>query len=239
MNVLIRAIVLYFVLASALLSSAEVILLFGPPGAGKGTFSQFATEHGLGHISAGDLIRDEIAKKTKLGLEMEEIVLRGEYVDPEVMFQLVKAKIHHFADQNIRFIVDGYGRSSEDAARLRGVLEEIDAQIQVVFLEANDEVCHERIIHRLICNHCHFVYNEKLGNTLGQLCPHCSKSFLERRIGDDHVVTAKRLVQYRSKIEASYRTFLHDLPTFFYITERPIDECFREYEKLLSGKALD
>lgn len=218
----------------------EVILVFGPPGAGKGTFSQYAKGKGYGHISAGDVIRDEIVKKTPIGLEIEEIVKRGEYIDPVLMFQLIKNRAEEFIQNAQAFIIDGYGRTTSDAARLRQFLHEIKAVGRVVFLDAPDATCRERIVHRLICPSCNEIYNCSMGLNESSVCPFCHETCLQKRLNDTPEVTDKRLKQYRELVYPCYQSFLVDLPYVLYNTDRDLKSCLCYYDSLLDpvGKRL-
>lgn len=209
--------------------SVDVILLFGPPGSGKGTFSQFAASRGYAHIGAGDLVREEVYNKTEIGIAIKDIVTKGDPIDPGIMFNLVKSKTVYYTEQSIPYIIDGYGRTPEDAASLRKLLKELRAKVQVVFSDASDACCRERILSRLICTSCHFVTSEHMGHAANQICPQCRISVLEKRLGDTVDIINNRLHTYRTKTEQNYRSQLVGLPTFFYNTARPLHECFVEY----------
>lgn len=215
------------------LDKQEVVLLFGPPGCGKGTFSQVAKERGYAHISAGDLIRLEIQKQTEIGRNIETLVNRGEYIDPAITFQLVKNRVVEYVATGQPFIIDGYGRSFDDAARLRGFLKEINAKVRVVFLDASDTVCLERISHRLICSNCPMIYNQNMGHQANSLCPHCKQGHLQERLNDTQSVTEKRLKFYRESIYPAYYTFVDEFPTVTYNTESDVESCLRFYNSLL------
>lgn len=220
----------------ASIMNVDVILLFGPPGSGKGTFSQFAASRGYAHIGAGDLVREEVYNKTALGIAIKDIVEKGDPIDPAIMFNLVKAKALYYTEQHIPFIIDGYGRTPEDAAMLRQLLKELGVRVQVVFLDASDATCKERILSRLVCNSCHFVASELMGNVVDQICPHCNMSLLEKRLGDTVDIINNRLHTYRTKTEQNYRSQLVGLPTFFCNTDRSLDDCFIEYTHLFESK---
>jgi len=222
-----------FVEAMSALDKQEVVLLFGPPGSGKGTFSQIAKARGYAHIGAGDLIRHEIHKKTEIGLAIEELVNKGEYIDPAITFQLVKNHVVEYVAKGQPFIIDGYGRSYDDAARLRVLLKEINANVRVVFLDASNATCLERILHRLVCSDCPMIYNLKMGYTVNSACPSCKLGHLQERLNDTPYVTEKRLKFYRESILPCYLTFADDFPTVSYNTEPDLEACLAYYNGLL------
>src|SRR5262245_36509019 len=77
-----------------MLKSGRNIILFGPPGVGKGAQAQLLSyRHRMGHLSTGDLIRDEIAKGTELGLRVKDAVNRGEFADDETVLGIVMSHI--------------------------------------------------------------------------------------------------------------------------------------------------
>lgn len=225
--------IIFFVLLTQLLFPIEAILLFGPPGSGKGTFGEFAKEKGYMHISAGDLIGDEINCRTEIGLAIEAIVARGDFIDPAIMFQLIKDRVLDCAAKSRPFIIDGYGRTVADGTRLLDFLHTIDAKPRALFLDASDATCKERILTRLVCSQCHWVDNQKMGCQLGQLCPYCQEAYLEVRINDTAQVIDKRLKQYREELQPCYSKFLINVPSISYNTDRNLEDCLIYYNSLL------
>lgn len=224
-------------LSSAVFSLEPVILLFGPPGSGKGTFSQLAKEKGYNHLSAGDMIRDEITKKTPFGLEVEEIVRRGGYVDPVVLSQMIKERIAILSAGGKPLIIDGYARTLDDMEVLVDTISKLQLydNTLVLFFDAEDHICKERISGRLVCNDCHHVYSTKNGAFLaGDPCLNCGTGVLEERINDTIQVINKRMVDYRNSIEKSYRTSLDFFPAIFFNSGQESDVCVKFYKELLT-----
>lgn len=98
------------------------IVLFGPPGAGKGTQSEKLIQHyGLIHLSTGDLLRNEIAGQTKLGLEAKKLMDQGVLVPDEVVIGMIESKLD--ANPTAKgFIFDGFPRTTAQAAALDNLL---------------------------------------------------------------------------------------------------------------------
>ena len=125
------------------------IVLFGPPGAGKGTQSALLLEkYQLVHLSTGDILRGEIAQGTALGLEAKSIMERGELVPDAVVIGMIRNKIE--ANPNAAgFIFDGFPRTQAQAAALDEMLDEKSAPIKAMLaLEVNDDELMKRLLLR-------------------------------------------------------------------------------------------
>ena len=108
------------------------IVLFGPPGSGKGTQAQkIIDKYGLVHISTGDLLRFEVAGKTDLGLKAKAIMDAGELVSDEIVIEMIKKRLNEHKDGK-GFIFDGFPRTVEQARALRNVLTDLDERVTVM-----------------------------------------------------------------------------------------------------------
>lgn len=125
------------------------IVLFGPPGAGKGTQSTFLIErYGLVHISTGDLLRAEKDAGTELGLLAQEIMGRGEFVSDDIVIAMVKNKMEANSASN-GFIFDGFPRTEAQALALDEMLSVKQQPIKVVLgLEASEAELWKRVLLR-------------------------------------------------------------------------------------------
>lgn len=125
------------------------IILFGPPGAGKGTQAEKLIEqYGLIHLSTGDLLRAEIAKQTPLGMEAKKLIDKGELVPDEVVIEMIRSKVKEHINGN-GFIFDGFPRTTIQAQKLDEMLakEGVDVDI-MISLQVDDNVVIERILKR-------------------------------------------------------------------------------------------
>ena len=125
------------------------LVLFGPPGAGKGTQSQKLIEkHGLIHLSTGDLLRSEIAQGTELGLEAKKLMDAGVLVPDEVVIGMISSKLDTNKDAK-GFIFDGFPRTVAQAEALDNLLETKKAPIKgMIALEVTDEELEHRLLLR-------------------------------------------------------------------------------------------
>ena len=127
------------------------IILFGPPGAGKGTQAKYLVKKINGfQISTGDILRDEIKKDTDIGKKIINDMNDGKFVSDEIVNNLISNIIFDPLKKN-RLIFDGYPRSLSQATNLNLLLEKSDQKIDLVFfLNVNKEIIIERIEKRKI-----------------------------------------------------------------------------------------
>jgi adenylate kinase len=125
------------------------IVLFGPPGAGKGTQATFLKEkYNLIHISTGDVFRFNIKNETALGTLAKSFMDKGELVPDQVTIDMLNAEVEKNADAN-GFIFDGFPRTSAQAEALKQLMEDKDSQINaMIALEVEDEVLVGRLLER-------------------------------------------------------------------------------------------
>lgn len=125
------------------------IILFGPPGSGKGTQAEnIVQRYEFLHISTGDLLREEIGNQSSLGLEARAFMDKGELVPDEVVIGMIKDKLEK--NRNVKGIIyDGFPRTVEQAKALDELLEEMDSSIaRVLSLKVTDNILVERLLKR-------------------------------------------------------------------------------------------
>lgn len=123
------------------------IVLFGPPGSGKGTQSEkIITKYGLVHISTGDLLREEVAAQTELGKQAKEIMDTGELVSDKIVIRMIRNKLEENQD-GPGFIFDGFPRTVGQARELRKALTDYDERVGVMI---SLEVPREELVKRLL-----------------------------------------------------------------------------------------
>lgn len=125
------------------------LILFGPPGSGKGTQSErLIARYGLKHLSTGDLLRSEIANQTKLGLEAKSLMDKGELVPDEVVIGMIRSSLDANPDAN-GFLFDGFPRTKAQSEALDALLAQRNESINVVLaLEVTEEELVKRLLNR-------------------------------------------------------------------------------------------
>lgn len=123
------------------------IVLFGPPGSGKGTQAEkLIAKYKLIHISTGDILRSEVAAQTKLGLEAKKIMDAGELVPDNIVIGMIHKKLEE-NKEGPGFIFDGFPRTVEQARELRKALTDYDERVTMVI---SLQVPREELMTRLV-----------------------------------------------------------------------------------------
>ena len=172
------------------------VILFDPPGAGKGTQAQFIVKkHNYFQLSTGNLLREEVKLKTQLGAEIETLISNGKFVSDETVNTLLRKSITNLKFRD-RIIFDGYPRNVEQAKNLELILGEFDQSIgHIIFLSVSKDIIEKRIMGRMTCDKCNMTLNEFFNVEQIELHP-CGKEFLKKRKDDNFDVVVKRYETY-------------------------------------------
>ena len=175
------------------------LILFGPPGAGKGTQAQFIVKkYNHFQLSTGDLLRNEIKKKSKLGETIKETISQGHFVSDKLINTLLKQSIENLKFRD-RIIFDGYPRNISQADNLNDLLKKFEQKIDAtIFLNVSREVIEKRIMGRMTCEKCNMTLNEFFNKEQIELHP-CGKEFLKKRNDDNHETVMSRYDTYMEK----------------------------------------
>ena len=172
------------------------IILFGPPGAGKGTQAQFiVNKHNYFQLSTGNLLREEAKLKTPIGDKIEKLISNGRFVSDETVNTLLRQSITNLKFRD-RIIFDGYPRNVEQAKNLELILGEFDQTIgHIIFLNVSRNIVEKRIMGRVTCEKCHMTMNQFFNKEQIELHP-CGKKFLQKRKDDNFDVIVERYDTY-------------------------------------------
>ena len=168
------------------------IILFGPPGAGKGTQAQFIVKkHNYFQLSTGNLLRDEAKFNTPLGSQIENLISNGEFVKDEIVNTLMRKCLNNLKFRD-RIIFDGYPRNIKQAKNLEVILAEFKQDIgHTIFLNVSKKTIEKRIIGRVTCEKCNMTFNEYFNKDQIDLHP-CGIKHLKKRKDDNLDVVIAR-----------------------------------------------
>ena len=173
--------------------SRMCLILFGAPGSGKGTQAKLLSQaFGVPHISTGDMLRERIAQKDALGLQVEGILQAGGLVSDEIVNRLVAERIEQ-PDCATGFILDGYPRTVNQAVVLTGVP---GIAPLVVYLKVDYNVIVARLAGRRLCPVCGAVYN--LSREALKVCKNDGSKLMIRE-DDREEVVRERLKAYETQ----------------------------------------
>jgi adenylate kinase len=186
------------------------LLLFGPPGVGKGTQAKLlAEDFGVPHISTGDMLRAAVAAGSDLGRKAKGLMDAGRLVPDELMIGIVR-EVLSSPKASKGFILDGFPRTLPQAKALSGILDELGfSSYKVVEFEVDDEEIIRRLSNRLVCQRDGRIYNADSDSvTLESPCPECGGKLMQRdddkeatirqRLKVYHLTTAPLLYYYEA-----------------------------------------
>jgi adenylate kinase len=214
--------------------TARIVLLMGPPGAGKGTqASHLVEQYGLKHVATGDLLREAVAGGTELGRTAKEYMDAGKLVPDDVIIGMLRELVAELGQTGA--LIDGFPRTVAQAEALDGMLEELGRGIDAVLdVSVPSDILVERLGGRYICRNCQTPYNvnTKPPQVEG-VCDVCGGE-LYQRADDAPEAVAKRLEVYTEQtapVSAYYesRGILHTIDG-----NQPIDSVRAQLDSALS-----
>jgi adenylate kinase len=177
------------------------LIMFGPPGAGKGTQAAWIRDtYGIPQLSTGEMLRDAVAKGTEIGRQAKAVMESGKLVSDEIINGIVAERIGE-ADCRDGFILDGYPRTVAQAEALDRMLAERGLKLDAVIeIGVDNEALIERISGRFSCAKCGEGYHDKFKPTkVAGVCDVCGGTELVRRKDDNAEAVKERLAAYEAQ----------------------------------------
>jgi len=211
------------------------LVIFGPPGAGKGTQSKFIVKkYNLFQLSTGELLRKEIMNKTQLGKDISSAMNSGKLVSDKIAGGLIEKFIskNEYKD---RMIFDGYPRNKQQAENLNKLLNKYNQKIDLVLkLSVSLDVIKKRIIGRAVCSICGKIYNEFFNPApVNSNC--CSSRFLQKRSDDTLDISISRYQTYEKNIKPLIDFYEESKLLRVVNGEMNISEITNEISRLIEG----
>jgi len=187
------------------------MVLFGPPGVGKGTQGErFSSENSISHLAMGDILRAAVRDATDAGKQAKAYMDSGKLVPDDVVVSMIEDRIVN--DDAAGFLLDGFPRNVAQAEALDDMLAQRHLMLdKIVFMDAPEKELIERLSGRLICRACGFVFHRHYSPPrVAGRCDHCGGELYQRE-DDREEVIAHRLHVYRDQTE----------PLLAYYKDRP------------------
>ena len=174
------------------------LIMFGAPGAGKGTQAVKISEKlNIPTISTGAVIRSEIEKGSEIGLQVQDIIKKGELVSDDIVLKMVEIRLQQ-PDCANGFILDGFPRTIPQAEGLEKLGYEID---HVIDIDVSDETIIDRLSGRLECPKCHAIFHKTTKKPQVEgICDLCGDK-LQTRADDNPEVIKNRLNVFHEQTE--------------------------------------
>ncbi|HSJ14673.1 MAG TPA: adenylate kinase [Longimicrobiales bacterium] len=201
------------------------LILFGPPGAGKGTQGALLAErYGLLRLSTGDLLREAVRAGTRLGQEAQRYMNAGELVPDAVLVGMVREYLEQHPDAGVIF--DGFPRTRPQAEALDALLAELGRSLRAVLvLEVSDDELVRRLAGRRSCPGCGAVYNVHFDPPIEPgRCTRCGSALVQR--DDDQEVTVRRRLEVYGAQTAPLIEYYRRsaTPVEFLAGDRPVED---------------
>lgn len=208
----------------------KCIILIAAPAAGKGTISKYIEDkYNYKHISTGDLLRDEVRKRTKIGMEIKPLIQKGSLVGDDIIEEVFGKE---FKKTKSNIILDGIPRTLPQAK----MLDELDnlydnVEIsKVIYIDIDKNIAVDRIENRLICENCGSVYNKKI--IKDEICTKCGGN-LSSRNDDSKETFLDRYDTFLKQTKPLLNYYKDKVVTIY--NNSTLEDVFKDVDEILKG----
>lgn len=208
------------------------IVLIAAPGAGKGVISNYLIDkYNYIHMSAGDLIREEIKNNENLS----NMVKEGKLIDDNIVNGLIRKYVENNKDKNIIF--DGYPRTMSQIPAFEEILSNNDLSIdKVIHINIDKEIAIKRITGRVMCEKCNHIFNKYIDD-LADVCPVCGGKLYSR--SDDNLDTyLNRYDLYINETYPVFEYFNKNDNSYEITNNKSIDEVYEQVDDIMKEDIL-
>lgn len=213
------------------------IILLGAPGAGKGTQAQMISdEYSIPKLSTGDMLREEIAKRSDLGLKIQTVVNAGDFVSDDIMIALINARISE-KDCSNGFILDGFPRTLEQAKQLSSIIKP-DECMFVIAINVDENEIVNRVSGRFTCAKCGAGYHKIYKHTeVEGICDKCGSKEFNQRDDDKPEAVQKRIKVYHEKYTPVIKYYKDEGALIEFDGMQDIDFINKNIVSFINGRA--
>lgn len=204
------------------------LILLGAPGSGKGTQSAKLTNLDYKHVSTGNLLRDEIAKESELGIKVKEIMESGQLVSDDLVVELLKANLDL---NNSAYIFDGYPRNEKQAKTLGSILDGND--YLAVYFKLNTDILVERITNRRMTKDGKHIYNLKTNPPkVSGICDVTGEALMHRD-DDQESIVRERMNVFNDTITPMLEYYRGNEKLVVVNADQKPDKVYEEISKII------
>ena len=209
------------------------IVLFGPPGAGKGTQGDnLVKDYNLFKVSTGDLLREETKKKSVLGNKIKTIIDQGQFVSDDIIDNLIE-KVLSNKIYFSRLIFDGYPRNLNQVESLNSLMNKYKQKISCVLsLKIDQNSVVKRILGRQVCSHCGLIFN-KYNNKSTENNHSCNPSYLKTRSDDNEKTIISRFDTFNKETLPILNYYQKHNLLYEINGMNKIDEIYKEIQRII------